>query len=213
MNTDIADVRRNYSGDYLDASNTPGEPLALFQQWLALALEREADDANAMTLATVDSLGLPHARIVLLKGIDERGFAFYTSYQSHKGAELANVPHAALVFWWPATQRQVRVEGRVVQVDESESDQYFQHRPRASQLGAWISQQGVEIPDRTWIEERKDRFERLYNGQDVVRPPHWGGYRVVPEIVEFWQGQADRLHDRLRYRRHDDSWNKVRLAP
>lgn len=213
MNTDIADVRRDYSGDHLDAENTPDSPLELFQAWLKLALERENDDANAMTLATVDSLGLPHARIVLLKGLDERGFAFYTSYQSHKGAELANVPHAALVFWWPVLQRQVRVEGRVVQVEDGESDRYFQSRPRASQLGAWISQQGVEIPDREWLEERRHRFEQLYNSQDVDRPPHWGGYRVEPEVIEFWQGQADRLHDRLRYRRQDDHWSKVRLAP
>ncbi|KXS39312.1 MAG: pyridoxamine 5'-phosphate oxidase [Halomonadaceae bacterium T82-2] len=213
MTTDIADVRRNYTGDHLDIRNTPDSPVTLFEDWLAQALKQENDDANAMTLATVDSLGMPHARIVLLKGLDERGLVFYTSYQSHKGAELANVPHAALVFWWPVLQRQVRVEGRVVQVADGESDRYFQSRPRASQLSAWISQQGVEIPDREWLEERRHRFEQLYTDQSIDRPPHWGGYRVEPEVFEFWQGQSDRLHDRLRYRRHDNDWIKVRLAP
>lgn len=213
MTRHIADVRRDYTGDFLDPANCSDTPLSLFEEWLALALERETDDANAMTLATVDSQGLPHARIVLLKGFDERGFVFYSNYQSHKGSELANVPHAALVFWWPKVQRQVRVEGRVQQVDTEESERYFQSRPRNSQLGAWISQQSVEIPDRDWLEERKHRFEQVYDGQPVKRPSHWGGYRVVPDVVEFWQGQADRLHDRLRYSLHDQAWTKVRLAP
>ncbi|SHE93620.1 Pyridoxamine 5'-phosphate oxidase [Modicisalibacter ilicicola DSM 19980] len=213
MNHDIADVRRNYSGSSLDAATAPDAPFPLFQEWLDEALAREADDPNAMTLATVDSQGHPHARIVLLKGFDEQGFVFYTNYQSHKGSELANVPHAALVFWWPKLQRQVRIEGRVKQVDGSESDRYFQSRPRNSQLSAWIALQSVEIPDREWLEERKQRFEKVYDGQTVHRPRHWGGYRVVPEMVEFWQGQADRLHDRVRYSRHDQEWFKARLAP
>lgn len=213
MNSDIADMRRNYAGDILDAATTPETPLPLFNEWLALALEREVDDANAMTLATVDSQGLPHARVVLLKGIDKRGFVFYTNYQSHKGSELANVPHAALVFWWPALHRQVRIEGHVQQIDDEESDRYFQSRPRNSQLSAWIAQQSVEIPDRDWLEERKHRFEQVYEGQPVDRPRHWGGYLVVPEMIEFWQGQSDRLHDRLRYSLHDHGWFKVRLAP
>lgn len=213
MSHDIAGVRRNYAGDSLDAATSPDTPLPLFQEWLTLALGNETDDANAMTLATVDSQGLPHARIVLLKGLDERGFVFYTNYQSHKGSELANVPHAALVFWWPKIQRQVRIEGSVQQVDTEESDRYFNSRPRNSQLSAWIAQQSVEIPNRDWLEERKQRFEQVYGGQQVKRPNHWGGYRVIPEMVEFWQGQNDRLHDRLRYSLNDHGWLKVRLAP
>lgn len=213
MNHEIADVRRDYAGDSLDAASTPKMPLPLFKEWLALAMEREENDVNAMTLATVDSLGLPHARVVLLKGLDERGFVFFTNYQSHKGSELANVPHAALVFWWPALHRQVRIEGKVEQVDAEESDSYFHSRPRNSQLSAWIAQQSVEIPDRDWLEERKHRFEQVYEGQPVDRPNHWGGYRVVPEMIEFWQGQSDRLHDRLRYSLNDNGWFKVRLAP
>lgn len=210
---DIAGVRRDYAGDSLDAATSPDTPLPLFQEWLTLALENETDDANAMTLATVDSQGLPHARIVLLKGLDERGLVFYTNYQSHKGSELANVPHAALVFWWPKIQRQVRIEGSVQQIDVEESDRYFYSRPRNSQLSAWIAQQSVEIPNRDWLEERKHRFEQVYGGQPVKRPNHWGGYRVIPEMIEFWQGQNDRLHDRLRYSLNDHGWLKVRLAP
>lgn len=211
---DIADVRRNYTGDSLDTSTSPETPLPLFQDWLARALETEPYDANAMTLATVDSQGLPHARVVLLKGIDDEGFVFYTNYQSHKGSELANVPHAALVFWWPTVQRQVRIEGRVRQIEAQESEDYFHSRPRNSQLSAWISQQSVEIPDRSWLEERKHRFEQVYDGQPVKRPNHWGGYRIEPTMIEFWQGQEDRLHDRLRYSRHEGhGWLKVRLAP
>ncbi|MHB0775462.1 pyridoxamine 5'-phosphate oxidase [Halomonas sp. WWR20] len=213
MNRDIADIRRDYSGDHLDPSASPDLPMALFEQWFQLAHAREGGDANAMTLATVDSQGYPHARIVLLKGLDEQGVVFYTNYQSHKGSELANVPKAAVVFWWPSLQRQVRIEGSVEQVGPENSDHYFHSRPRDSQLGAWISQQSVEIPDREWLEERKLRFEQVYDGQDIRRPPHWGGYRVRPTMFEFWQGQPSRLHDRLRYLRQDDSWLKVRLAP
>lgn len=211
---DIADIRRNYTGDRLDVVTSPDSPWPLFEDWLALALEEEPYDPNAMTLATVDSQGLPHARIVLLKGFDERGFVFFSNYQSHKGSELANVPHAALVFWWPKSQRQIRIEGQVSQVEADESEEYFQSRPRNSQLSAWISQQSVEIPDRSWLEERKHRFEQVYDGQPVNRPKHWGGYRITPNMIEFWQGQSDRLHDRLRYSQHDQhDWLKVRLAP
>ncbi len=210
---DIADIRRDYEGGLLDESVTPDAPLPLFEEWLALALDSEGDDGNVMTLATADSQGIPHARIVLLKGVDERGLVFYTNYHSHKGSELANVPHAALVFWWPSLGRQVRLEGSVVQIPEQESDAYFETRPRGSQLGAWVATQSVEIPNRHWLEERRQRFEQVYDNQKVDRPANWGGYRVTPEMIEFWQGQPSRLHDRIRYQRRDDQWTKVRLAP
>lgn len=213
MKRDIAAIRRDYEGGSLDEANTPDTPMPLFDEWLTLALEAEGDDGNAMTLATVDSQGLPHARIVLLKGIDDQALVFYTNYQSHKGSELANVPHAALVFWWPSLDRQVRVEGSVELVPEDESDRYFEIRPRSSQLGAWIATQSVEIPDRNWIEERQRRFEQLYEGQVIPRPAHWGGYRVIPEMIEFWQGQPSRLHDRIRYELREEQWVKYRLAP
>ncbi|APE32211.1 pyridoxamine 5'-phosphate oxidase [Halomonas aestuarii] len=213
MTRNIADIRRDYEGGQLDESATPDDPLSLFDEWLALALETEGDDGNAMTLATADSQGRPHARIVLLKGIDDRGMMFFTNYHSHKGSELANVPHAALVFWWPGLSRQVRVEGRVEQVSPGESDSYFASRPRGSQLGAWVATQSVVIPDRTWLAEREQRFQHAYEGQDIPRPIHWGGYRVIPDMIEFWQGQPSRLHDRIRYERRDGGWYRFRLAP
>ncbi len=213
MTRNIADIRRDYEGGRLDESATPDEPMALFDEWLTLALDTEGDDGNAMTLATADSQGRPHARVILLKGVDDQGLTFYTNYHSHKGSELTNVPHAALVFWWPSLSRQVRVEGRVEQVAPEESDAYFASRPRGSQLGAWVATQSVVIPDRTWLSEREQRFERAYEGQEIPRPIHWGGYRVVPDMIEFWQGQPSRLHDRIRYERRDGSWHRFRLAP
>lgn len=213
MTRDIADIRRDYEGGSLDESRVPADPLTMFDEWFALARDTDPDDANAMTLATVDSQGLPHARVVLLKGFDQRGMVFFTNYNSHKGSELANVPQAALTFWWPQLARQVRIEGSVEQVSEAESDEYFASRPRGSQLGAWIATQSVVIPDRNWIEERQQRFEQAYEGQEIPRPVHWGGYRVNPEMIEFWQGQPSRLHDRVRYQLRDDNWEVVRLAP
>ncbi len=213
MTRNIADIRRDYEGGQLDEAQVSDAPMPLFEEWLALGLEAEGDDGNAMTLATVDSQGLPHARVVLLKGVDEKGLVFYTNYHSHKGSELTNVPHAALVFWWPTLSRQVRIEGRVEQVSPAESDAYFASRPRASQLGAWIATQSVVIPDRTWIEERQNRFEQAYENQEIPRPVHWGGYRVIPDMIEFWQGQPSRLHDRIRFERRDNGWQHFRMAP
>ncbi|MGS2743626.1 pyridoxamine 5'-phosphate oxidase [Halomonas sp. LS-001] len=214
MKREIADIRRDYEGGQLDEAQTPDEPIALFDEWFTLAVEYEAKDSNAMTLATVDNQGRPHARVVLLKDFDEEGMVFFTNYHSHKGSELSNVPFAALTFWWPSLSRQVRIEGRVEQVSADESDEYFESRPRGSQLGAWIATQSVVIPGRSWIEERQKRFQQAYDGQEIPRPIHWGGYRVIPEMIEFWQGQPSRLHDRIRYERRDgEPWNRFRLAP
>ncbi|NYS76634.1 MULTISPECIES: pyridoxamine 5'-phosphate oxidase [Halomonadaceae] len=214
MTRNIADIRRDYEGGRLDESQAPDDPFVLFAEWFTLALEKEGKDGNAMTLATVDSQGRPHARVVLLKGFDERGMVFFTNYHSHKGSELSNVPFAAMTFWWPSLSRQVRIEGPVEPVSADESDEYFASRPRGSQLGAWIATQSVVIPDRNWIEERQNRFEQAYDGQNIPRPIHWGGYRVEPEMIEFWQGQPSRLHDRLRFERRDGGeWGRFRLAP
>jgi pyridoxamine 5'-phosphate oxidase len=213
MTRNIADIRRDYEGGRLEEAQVPDNPTVLFDEWMTLALDAEGDDGNVMTLTTVDSQGRPHARVMLLKGYDERGLVFYTNYHSHKGSELANVPYAALVFWWPSLARQLRVEGRVEPVDAEESDTYFNSRPRASQLGAWIATQSVVIPGRQWIEERQHRFEQAYEGQSIPRPVHWGGYRVIPDMFEFWQGQPSRLHDRIRYEKRDGSWHCFRLAP
>ncbi|MCW4151889.1 pyridoxamine 5'-phosphate oxidase [Halomonas sp. 18H] len=213
MTREIADIRREYEGGRLEEDQVPEQPMPLFNDWLALALDSEGDDGNVMTLATVDSQGMPHARIVLLKDVSDTGLVFYTNYQSHKGSEIANSPHAALVFWWPTLGRQVRIEGSVDKISAEESDQYFASRPRASQLGAWIATQSVVIPNRSWLEEREQRFQHAYQGQDIQRPGHWGGYRVVPGMIEFWQGQPSRLHDRIRYERRGNSWQHFRLAP
>lgn len=214
MKREIADIRRDYEGGQLDEALTPDEPIELFDEWFTLAVESESKDSNAMTLATVDSQGRPHARVVLLKDFDEKGMVFFTNYHSHKGSELSNVPFAALTFWWPSLSRQVRIEGRVEQVSVDESDEYFDSRPRGSQLGAWVATQSVVIPGRSWIEERQKRFQQAYEGQEIPRPIHWGGYRVIPEMIEFWQGQPSRLHDRIRYERRDgETWNRFRLAP
>lgn len=174
MTRNIADIRRDYEGGRLDESQTPDDPFVLFDEWFTLALEKEQKDSNAMTLATVDSQGRPHARVVLMKGFDERGMVFFTNYHSHKGSELTNVPYAAMTFWWPSLSRQVRIEGPVEQVSAAESDEYFASRPRGSQLGAWIATQSVVIPGRKWIEDRQKRFEQAYNNQQIPRPIHWG---------------------------------------
>ena len=210
----FSDHRRQYTLGGLRRADLAEEPVAQFVAWQEQAIAAGLADPTACVLATQQPDQKLRQRMVLMKGVDAHGLVFYTNYQSHKGSELANVPHAALVFWWPTLQRQVRIEGRVEKASAEVSDAYFANRPRDSQLGAWISQQSVEIPDRDWLEERKHRFEQVYDGQPVKRPNHWGGYRIEPSVVEFWQGQEDRLHDRLRYSRHEGhGWMKVRLAP
>lgn len=178
------------------------------------ALAANLPEPTALTLATADAGGRPSARIVLLKDHDQRGFVFYTNYQSRKGRELQANPHAALVAFWPELERQVVITGAVTKVTAAESDEYFGTRPRGSQVGAWASEQSEVIAGRETLESRVAEFERRYAGQDVPRPPHWGGYRLAPEALDFWQGRPDRLHDRLRYRRGSDGrWVIERLAP
>jgi pyridoxamine 5'-phosphate oxidase len=189
------------------------DPLALFRAWFAEAQAARLPMPEAMALATATADGRPAARMVLLRGLDERGFVFFTNYHSRKGAELAANPRAALLFYWAALERQVRVEGRVEAVGADESDAYFRTRPRGSRVGAWASPQSEVIPDRGFLEERARAFSERYPGEEVPRPPNWGGLRVVPEVIEFWQGQPDRLHDRLRYRREGPGWVRERLAP
>jgi pyridoxamine 5'-phosphate oxidase len=170
-------------------------------------------EPTAMTLATVDASGRPSARIVLLKGVDEQGFRFYTNYRSRKGEALAARPQAALVFWWETLERQVRVEGRVEMLDEATSDAYFARRSRASRIGAHASPQSRVIADRGELERRVADVEARFADREVERPEHWGGYRLQPRLIEFWQARRSRLHDRLRYTRHDDGWQIDRLAP
>ncbi|NET55887.1 MAG: pyridoxamine 5'-phosphate oxidase [Symploca sp. SIO2E6] len=214
MGTSIADLRRDYSYEVLSETNADVLPFRQFQTWFNQALAAGLPDPNAMTVATAGSDGKPSARIVLLKDYDERGFVFYTNYKSHKGQQLLENPWGALVFWWPQLERQVRIEGRVEQVSPRESDAYYQSRPQASQLAAWASDQSQVVDNRQVLDQRLQQLQEEYEGKEVTRPPHWGGFRVVPVEIEFWQGRPNRLHDRLLYRLSENgSWEMVRLSP
>jgi len=210
----LAELRQEYSQQGLQESEVDRDPIIQFERWFNQALEAQLREPNAMTLATVTTEGRPAARVVLLKGFDHRGFVFYTNYTSRKGQELAQTPFAALVFWWADLERQVRIEGAVEKVAAQESDAYFHSRPRGSRLGAWASDQSQVVADRAALEERLRTLEEKYRDQEIPRPPHWGGYRLIPSVIEFWQGRPNRLHDRLRYSRQEDNhWLIERLAP
>lgn len=198
----------------LTESDLLDDPIALFERWFADAVAAELPQVNAMTLATTGADGRVSARVVLLKGVDARGFEFFTNYESRKAGELAANPQAALAFLWVQLERQVRVVGDVERLDPAESDAYFATRPRGSQIGAWASQQSRPLADRAELEAHWAELEERYAGAAVPRPPHWGGFRVVPREIEFWQGRANRLHDRFAYTRAaDGGWQRTRLQP
>lgn len=208
----IADIRKDYALRRLDETDVDADPFRQFHAWLEEALEAQVPEPTAMTLATVDASGRPSARIMLLKALDERGFVFYTNYASRKGGEIAARPAAALTFFWKELERQVRVEGAVEKVSAAESDEYFAIRPLGSRIGAWASTQSATIESRQWLEARVKAAEAQY-GDNPPRPPHWGGFRVIPAWLEFWQGRQSRLHDRIAYARGAGGWKITRLSP
>lgn len=218
----LADLRKNYTHGGLAESEAGEDPIALFAAWFDAAVSAGLPEPNAVTVATVDARGRPEARVVLLKGFDERGFVFFSNYQSKKGNALDTNPFAALCFLWHQFERQVRIEGDCARVSAGESDAYFRARPRASQLGAWASEQSEVVAGRAVMDAKLAELEARFPGE-VPRPPHWGGYRVEPDSIEFWQGRPSRMHDRLRYRRPDGEvggeagggvgWLRERLSP
>lgn len=209
----LAELRKDYCLAGLVESDLARDPYRQFEKWFQEAEAAKIPEPNAMTLATATADGRPSARTILLKGLDGRGFVFFSNYESRKGRELATNPHATMLFPWVALERQVVIEGAVTKVPREESETYFHSRPRASQLAAWGSQQSSIISGRSVLEESMKMLEQKYAGREVPLPPHWGGWRLAPETVEFWQGRRSRLHDRLRYRREKDSWIIERLAP
>jgi len=211
---ELADIRKDYTKASLDISSIDKNPIVQFEKWFKEAMDSKVPEPNAMNLATISETGRPTSRIVLLKGIQEDQFLFYTNYQSQKGKELDSNPECALNFFWPELERQVRIEGIAQRVDEQLSDAYFQSRPRASQIGAWASPQSTIIKDRQLLEERVTEIEKRFEGQTKLpRPKQWGGFAISPFEIEFWQGRSSRLHDRLIYTKVDNEWAINRLAP
>ncbi len=210
----IADIRQDYKLQTLDEAEVQSSAIEQFTMWWSEAMRSEISEVNAMTLATITASGLPDARIVLLKGYDESGFVFFTNYESRKGKELAQNPAACLVFFWKELERQIRITGSVEKVSAAESDDYFFSRPEGSRIGAWASPQSSIIKSREVIEKNAANYQQQFSNGKIDRPPHWGGYRVKPASIEFWQGRPSRLHDRLLYTKNENGeWKIERLAP
>jgi pyridoxamine 5'-phosphate oxidase len=209
----IADIRRDYGDLNLNESSISKDPISQFKRWFEEVLEKEQHDPTAMVLSTVDEKGYPDSRVVLLKGVEEGCFIFYTNYNSTKGVQILTHPYVALNFYWPHMARQVRVRGVVEKTTKELSDKYFLSRPINSQLGAIISPQSQQIKDRAFLEDALNQLILNHTQEPIVRPQHWGGYKVNPECIEFWQGRDNRLHDRVSYLRQKDEWSHCRLAP
>ena len=213
INPNISQLRREYSLSSLDKRSTASDPMDQFSLWFEQAVKANIEEPNAMTLATVGHDRMPSARIVLLKDVEPGGFVFYTNFDSRKGSQLRSNPKAALVFFWPALERQVRIEGTVARLDEFKASAYFQVRPLESQVSAIISPQSKPVPSRKYLEQLRDYFLTSNEGQPLKRPANWGGFIVLPQRIEFWQGRHSRLHDRIQYLLVDGKWIKERLAP
>lgn len=210
----IAEIRKEYQKTRLDEHDAPSNPINLFESWFQDVITAKAQEPNAMSLSTCGDGIHPTTRIVLLKGINKQGFEFYTNYHSEKGQALAANPHCCLNFFWPELERQVRINGEAVHLSPEESDAYFASRPRGSQIGAWVSKQSERIDDREQLDKQLLETETAFENKEVLRPPHWGGYLVIPHQMEFWQGRANRLHDRILYDKVGESaWKLERLSP
>jgi pyridoxamine 5'-phosphate oxidase len=213
MKQDIAQIRQDYTLQSLDIQDVSLNPFSQLEKWLEEAISAEVPEPTAMTLATVDAEGMPSARIVLLKGADNTGLVFFTNYASTKGKAMEVNSQVCLNFFWAELQRQIRILGKIEKISEVESIDYFQSRPRASQVGAWVSPQSQEVPSREWLEQKFGELEQKFAGQKIPKPVHWGGYRVIPHYFEFWQGRPSRLHDRIVYENQNAVWQIKRIAP
>lgn len=209
----ISAIRKEYLITQLNEDDVQNDPLKQFEQWLNEAVESNVNEPTAMTLATSTFEGKPSARVVLLKGVSPEGFSFFTNYDSKKGKQILQNPYGALVFFWPELERQVRIEGKVAKLTDKQSDEYFKTRPEGSKIGAWASPQSQVIPNRKYLENLKSDFHEEFSKRTIKRPPNWGGYVLAPTCIEFWQGRADRLHDRIQYTLTNGVWTIERLAP
>lgn len=213
MSNDISQIRRDYAGKYLNENIVGEDPVAFFEKWFEEALEADVLDANAFNLSTVGEDGMPDGRILLIKGVDNGKFIFYTNYEGKKGADLAANPRAAMTFYYKELDRQIRIQGEIAKYDPSTSDEYFLSRPLKSRIGAWISKQSHVIPSRVYLMRKFAEFSLKNMGKQVERPPFWGGYALTPVKIEFWQGRPNRLHDRIRFRLENGAWLIERLSP